>query len=263
MTWGLAYGPDGNLYVSDGSNHRILRYDGTTGDFIDVFAQGPELIGPTHILFHGDDVFVAMWNQALFRGGIARIDTQTGAIEATFGTNFGRTNGPGIGPDGNLYANDFDLRRIRVFDPQTGGFLRAFGGPVILGQPMEITFEPDGKLLVTDWNGGLRRVDPVSGTLVQNLVSGLNNSLSHKYAPDGTLIADSHFDRQLRRFDAQTGTSLGTWIDLGFEPDKFIFMPIPEPSGLAWGIVASVVGLLSFRCSRRTTPINTTRSARR
>ena len=71
LTWGLTFGPDGHLYVSDGSNGRILRFDGSTGSFIDVFAQGSGLVGPTHLLFHGDDVFVALWNQAAFRGGIA------------------------------------------------------------------------------------------------------------------------------------------------------------------------------------------------
>ena len=98
---------------------------------------------------------------------------------------------------------------------------------------MEITFGVDGNLLVTDWRGGIRRVDPVAGTLVRQVVSGLNNSLSHKIAPDGTLIADSHFDEQLLRFDAQTGAPLGTFITLGYEPDRFVFMPVPEPGGLA------------------------------
>jgi hypothetical protein len=34
---GIIFGPDGNLYVSSRSNDRVLRYRGTTGDFIDTF----------------------------------------------------------------------------------------------------------------------------------------------------------------------------------------------------------------------------------
>jgi len=34
---GLAFGPDGNLYVASQMTHEILRYNGITGAFIDVF----------------------------------------------------------------------------------------------------------------------------------------------------------------------------------------------------------------------------------
>ena len=34
---GLAFGPDGNLYVSSFSGREVLRYDGSTGAFIDIF----------------------------------------------------------------------------------------------------------------------------------------------------------------------------------------------------------------------------------
>ncbi len=38
----MTFGPDGNFYVvkSGGNLFQIRRYDGTTGDFIDVFASG-------------------------------------------------------------------------------------------------------------------------------------------------------------------------------------------------------------------------------
>jgi serralysin len=36
----LAFGPAGNLYVASFLSDQILRYDGQTGEFIDVFAEG-------------------------------------------------------------------------------------------------------------------------------------------------------------------------------------------------------------------------------
>jgi hypothetical protein len=36
----LAFGPDGQLYVSDLRTHAILRYDGKTGAFLDIYVAG-------------------------------------------------------------------------------------------------------------------------------------------------------------------------------------------------------------------------------
>lgn len=49
---GLAFGPDGNLYVASFDTHQVLRYDSISGDFIDVFvASGNGLSGPIALLF--------------------------------------------------------------------------------------------------------------------------------------------------------------------------------------------------------------------
>ena len=57
---GIAFGPDGNLYVSSRSD-AVLRYDGKTGAFIDVFASGHGLVDPAGIAFGGpeNDLFVS------------------------------------------------------------------------------------------------------------------------------------------------------------------------------------------------------------
>ena len=57
---GIAFGPDGNLYVSSRSDE-VLRYDGKTGEFIDVFASGNGLVDPAGIAFGGpdNDLFVS------------------------------------------------------------------------------------------------------------------------------------------------------------------------------------------------------------
>lgn len=42
---GIGFGPDGNLYVSSTGTGSVVRFNGTTGAFIDVFAQYPNLNG--------------------------------------------------------------------------------------------------------------------------------------------------------------------------------------------------------------------------
>lgn len=53
---GLAFGPDGRLYVASGNTDSVLRYDATTGAFVDVFvasgAGGSDF--PTFLAFRPD-----------------------------------------------------------------------------------------------------------------------------------------------------------------------------------------------------------------
>jgi MYXO-CTERM domain-containing protein len=49
----VQFGPDGSLYVSSAASDQILRYNGTTGAFMDVFASGNGLDGPCFMVFDG------------------------------------------------------------------------------------------------------------------------------------------------------------------------------------------------------------------
>ncbi len=47
----LVLGPIGNLYVASANNDQVLRYNGDTGAFIDVFASGGGLDEPVFLVF--------------------------------------------------------------------------------------------------------------------------------------------------------------------------------------------------------------------
>lgn len=115
----LTFGPDGNLYVSSGSNSggQILRFNGQTGAFIDVFATG----------------------------------TTANPLVRPYGNAFG--------PDGYLYVSSFLTDEILRFDAVTGAFVDVFASaagipgasrlPGQLNGPNDLLFLPGGKLLVS------------------------------------------------------------------------------------------------------------------
>jgi sugar lactone lactonase YvrE len=158
--YGNAFGPDGNLYVASFRSNQILRFNGTTGEFLDVFASdlnggfGTEngLNGPNGLLF-----------------------TPDGSLLVT-------TEGTVNKPDGTLdfkyksqvlrYTPDQVLGKIpttipELFIDQPAVLPDTFGFVSLLG----LVLSPDEKsVFVSDFAGGIREYDLATRSLV-NLLS--------------------------------------------------------------------------------------------
>jgi uncharacterized protein (TIGR03663 family) len=171
----VAASPNGNLYVADTLNHRIVEYS-PTGSLIRAWGSA----GTGHGQFNQRDsplgiamgpdglVYVAdTWNQRI------EVFTQKGKFVRQWGGGpLGSQNGQFYGPrslsiskSGKVYVADTGNKRIQVFS-RTGKFLFAFGAagsqPGQLNEPSSVALGPRGTVYVADfWN---QRVQAFSST---------------------------------------------------------------------------------------------------
>lgn len=153
---GMAFGPDGNLYVANFETSSILRFNGSTGEFMGTFASGGGMEGTTDLTFGPDGhlYVVCLNNDSIFR-----FHGTTGSFMGIFASGHGLSNPTALtfGPDGNLYVAEYANNKILRINGSTGSFMKAFvegslePGYEGLMRSTSLIFGPDGKLYVTSF----------------------------------------------------------------------------------------------------------------
>ncbi len=164
---GIAFRRDGRLYASSLFTGDALYEIDPAG------VRPPRLIlegigGLNGFAFGPDDlVYGPLW----FKGQIARIDVDAGAIEAV-ADGFMRPSAVKFDPVGRLWMVDAGLGRLCALDRQTGAIVRT----VTLSPSLDnLAIDAGGRIYVTNMaDNGLLRFDPDSGAVEELFRSGLN-----------------------------------------------------------------------------------------
>ncbi len=250
----MVYGADGNLYVLCEFSHRVLRFHGTTGAFIDEFIS-PGTLGAAGVtdpddMELGSDGNLYITNHfpepsspftAIFEFSGTAADTFLGDF-ASFGA-IEHTHGLTFGPGGKLFLGGVDSGSVYAFDgladavPGTyAGTYRPPSGFITYG---DLAFTPDGNLYLTH-GGGVLRYDGVSAT---PLITG-GGGYWGVLVDDGFLYLSNLSTGTLKKY-----TDTGVFVaDITGGPGAFDIIPmVPEPGA---GLLM-LAGLASLGLGRR------------
>ncbi len=206
-----------DLLVSSRDTNALVRFDGETGAFVDVFvAPGAGGLRATQevLLDHSGDLIVSGRGSS----SILRFSRQTGEPRGSFTSGYvlDAPTKMSWGPDGNLYVSQWGDRTnqttVAVFDGQTGAFLRE--ATPNLDRPMDHYWDDAGTLHVVSFGSRDVRRFAGDGTLIDIFIpadANLQGPVNLWLGDGGDLLIADWSSGSIRRYGAQTGGFIGTF----------------------------------------------------
>lgn len=219
--WGLAFGPDGNLYVANfgtGSDALVrvagpfAANAGAATTIVDAGVFFDVAFGPDGQLY------------ASGRGNVRRYDVLTMQLidEFTSGHPLADVTAIAFGPDGDLYAASFDSSttpraEIVRFDGQTGAYVETLATRTDGSIFWDLAFGPNGALFATN-GANILRFDRCAGRVRAVHNAGVFATragampIAVAFGPDRNLYVSDTTTNAVLRFDGTTGAFLDTFI---------------------------------------------------
>lgn len=223
---GIAFGPDGLLYVLSAGSGDVQVFGPDPGGALDTFGSG--LVDPAGIAFD------PRGRLAVGDGGTDRVLLFAGGVQVgTVGDGAGLAGISALAfdADGHLFVACTGTSRVHEFDP-SGVEVAVLGAGSGIAGASGLALGSDGRLYVSSRNGDSIVVLDPSGTKVDELAesSGLSEPGGLAFGPDGRLAVVSRGTDEVLLIDVATdtveatvGKSLGGPTTVAWSPFRFAF----------------------------------------
>jgi DNA-binding beta-propeller fold protein YncE len=234
---GMAFGPDGHLYVTRINSGAVLRFDGVTGASLGTFIEEGFGSGARSLVFLPEgDLLVGYGGEAAAANRVVRFDGVTGAMIDVVASGQGMRGITSFarGPDGDLYVAAALSNEVFVFRGLSGEFVRKFTCGDRNRNLTGILFH-QGKLLATASDrAAVYQYDPRTGECLGSFATtGLNVPIGIVAAPDGNVLVASLLADSVAKLDGVSGAVV-TFVQSGAgglsQPHSLTFMPAEVPA---------------------------------
>lgn len=202
------------LYVGSFNNDSVLRFDGETGQFIDIFvSQGDGgLDGPVALTFSPNDG--NLYAISLFTASVLRYGGETGAFIDEFipqqRSNLFFPQDLTFGSDNNLYITNTGGDTVNRYDGQTGSFTGALfpADEASCNAPFGVTSGPDRNLYFScTYSNSIRRYDTQTGEIETLATIDIPRAAPGglTFGPDGNLYVANFGANNINRYNSETG----------------------------------------------------------
>lgn len=207
--WSVSFSPDGRRLIAGARNRSLCLFDVNTGNLLkEMTGHGAEVWGAVFTA-DGKQAISGSWDRSI------RVwDLEMGKQVRTFNVR-DQVRGFALSPDGKLLAASHFAAvngpgTIRLWDVQKGTEIRSMTGHQL--EISQVSFSPDGKLLVTSSFDKTVRIWRVADGKEIKVLKGQNGRIEGAvFTPNALRVLSccAEGDPTLRMWDAATGKQLG------------------------------------------------------